>query len=338
MPVLTKSIVAEFVGTFALVFVGAGAVIVESHTGMSHLGVPDGKVGLVGIALAHGLTLAAMIYALGSISGAHFNPAVSFAFWLQEKLDPNDLLFYTLAQLAGALTASLFLSGFFPDEISLAALGTPSLAPKITSLKGAGIEAVITFLLVTTILYTTDDGRDKRLAGVAIGASLTSLFFIAGPLTGAAANPARYLGPALLSRQLSEFWVYLAGPMLGGGLASMAFGFVRQMSPATGGSENVPDEDGPSRGPAVAKPEMITGNPDAILRRAREVFDQGGKGKEAAALLVPLLANVDSYSQDFRNSLRALLIVIEEETGPLDLLDTSRHLVRPVEAPPSPSA
>jgi MIP family channel proteins len=332
----TRKYAAEFIGTFALVLVGAGAVIAESHTGKSHFGVADGKVGLVGIAFAHGMTLAAMIYALGSISGAHFNPAVSFAMWLRQKLDPPALLGYILAQLSGALVAATCLAGLFPDEISLAGLGTPALGPRINATQGVLLEALITFLLVTIILFVTrKKNPDQAFAGLAIGATLTALIFFAGPLTGAGANPARYLGPALVAGKVSEAFVYVVGPMVGGGAAAFLFAFVTDSLPAldfgappgdepepvpAGASFSDADEEPEPQGPRRAK------TPHAILRRAHELFVEG-EGEKAAQMLVPVLARLDEYSSELINKARSLLIVIEEEHGRMPMLDAYQHLI-----------
>ena len=315
----TNKLIAELLGTFALVFVGAGAVIVESHTGMSHQGLPSGKVGLVGIALAHGLTLAGMIYALGSISGGHFNPAVSLAVWLRQKLEGSLFAGYVLAQLVGALVAAMALAALFPDEVSLAALGTPALAPNITVLKGAMFEAIITFLLVIVVLFSTrDDGRDKGFAGLAIGGTLAGLIFFAGPMTGAGANPARFLGPALISGHLTEAIAYLAGPLIGGGLAGLLAGFMMaEAGEGASESEEVQEE---------AK------DPEDRIRLANELLDDGA-GEEAAAVLVPLLKGIETQPRELVKTLRTLVIVIEEEYGDLKILDPYQHIIYPAPEP-----
>lgn len=323
-----RRIVSEMVGTFALVFVGAGAVIVESHTGMSHLGIPDGKVGLGGIALAHGLTLAAMIYSFGSISGGHFNPAVSVAVWLRQKLSGSMLGGYVLAQLGGALLASVCLAAIFPDEVTLAALGTPALAAKITGLKGVVIESMITFLLVTSVLFATrDDNEGSPFAGLAIGGTLVALILFAGPLTGAAANPARYFGPALVSGNLNEAAVYFVGPLFGACLASFAFGLVAAPAPApasgSGGARAAPPKPSAPTGSAGATAAELG---HARLRQAHELF-RSGHAREAAALLLPVLLRIDECPGDIVDRVRSLLIVIEEEHGPIELLANYQSLI-----------
>ena len=225
MAKFNEKYVAELLGTFALVFVGAGAVVVDGHTGTSHGLAEAGKLGLLGIAVAHGLALAGMIYGVGAISGGHFNPAITFAMWIRKRLN-SDLVFgYVAAQLLGALAASLVLAMIFPDEVGLAQLGTPGLGPRISSLQGFAIEAAITFLL-TVVVLTTTRSNNPAFAGLAIGGTLTGLILFAGPLTGAAANPARYLGPAIVSRNIDDIWLYLTAPLFGATLAAFVIGFV----------------------------------------------------------------------------------------------------------------
>src|SRR5262249_23706343 len=152
------------------------------------------------------------IYGFGSISGAHFNPAITLAAWVRQRI-ANDLVFgYIVAQLLGALAAALVLSIIFPDEVGLAQLGTPALGPRISALQGFAIEAAITFLLAVVVL-TSVRSSNHAFAGLAIGGTLTGLILFAGPLTGAAANPARYLGPAIISRNIDDLWLYLVAPL-----------------------------------------------------------------------------------------------------------------------------
>jgi aquaporin Z len=253
-----------------------------------------------------------MIYGLGSISGGHFNPAVSFAVWLRQRLSAELLWKYVAVQFAGALVASGFLAGIFPDEIAFAALGAPSLGARISATQGLAIEGLITFLLVLSVLFTTrDDNADKAVAGVAIGGTLAALILFAGPLTGAGANPARYLGPALVSGSLGEAFVYLLGPMIGAGIAAFLFAFVD-------GTANVSEE----------VSQDSTASPSGLLRRARELF-RAGDAEGAATALVPLLSQMDRTGADIGDSIRTLLIVIEEDLGPVRALDDYRHLIHP---------
>ncbi len=213
-----KKYLAELIGTFALVFVGAGVV--------SHLG--DNKVlnpalfNIVAVALAHGLTLATMIYALGHISGIHVNPAVTIAMKITGKISGKDAVGYIIAQLIGAALAGLMLKRIFTADIRSLNLGATDLANNISPEMGLLCEAVGTFLFFTVIFGAAVDGRTAgHLAGLAIGLSLASLILIFGPLTGASFNPARTFGPALASGHWNHFWVYLVGPVVGGSIAGL---------------------------------------------------------------------------------------------------------------------
>jgi MIP family channel proteins len=189
-------------GTFALVFIGAGSAAV-------------GYGGLCGIALAHGMVLALMIACLAPVSGAHFNPAVSLMFWTQKKIDDQTLGYYIGAQLTASLCAALLLS------IMLAGtafdIGSTRVNDSLSLFQGFLVEVVLTFFLAWTVLSTAS----KPWAPVAIGTCLTVCILFGGPLTGASLNPARSLGPCLLSGNWSELWVYLSAPLLGAWLASL---------------------------------------------------------------------------------------------------------------------
>jgi len=194
---------AEFMGTFALVLIGAGSAAV-------------GYGGLCGIALAHGLILALMIACFGSVSGAHFNPAISAMFWTQKKIDDKTFGYYLAAQLTASLAAALFLwiilAGTTID------LGSTRVSDSITTLQGFLAEVVLTFLLAWTILNV----QGKAWAPIAIGACLCCCILFAGPITGASLNPARSLGPCLFSGSWIDLWVYFTAPFIGAFLASLA--------------------------------------------------------------------------------------------------------------------
>jgi MIP family channel proteins len=333
-----RAVFAEFIGTFALVLVGAGAVVMESHTGMSHLGIPDGKVGLAGVALAHGLILMAMIYGLGSISGGHFNPAVSLAFWMRRDQSADLFFAYVLAQVMGAIVAAMLLGGLFPDEIQLASLGTPSLAPKISFLKGSLIEAAITFVFVTTVMFVTREGNKGGWAfsGIAIGGCLVALILFAGPITGAAVNPARYLGPAVVAGQLREILVYLAGPLLGGAMAAMVFNLV--LGGEAKAPESATDEAPIAESEPAVKKDDPAGEPSSAAARlsaAREAFAEG-RTEEAAQALLPLLASFETLDPDIKNSVRTLSVVVDHSLGryePFRAFDSAIHpRIAPAEA------
>lgn len=203
---------AEFISTFALVIVGAGAICINQFTG--------GQIGLIGIALAHGITIMAMVYAFGHVSGAHINPAVTLAMLFNKKINLTDAMAYWVSQFMGAVIAAFVLQSYFPGYINAAPyLGVPALT---AYLPGFGLtqalfaEFVGTFFLVSVIFGVAVDERGlKPAAGLAIGLTVTAGICFAGPLTGAAFNPARAFGPALVTGQLSNLWVYFAAPCLG---------------------------------------------------------------------------------------------------------------------------
>ncbi|MBI3537103.1 MAG: aquaporin [Chloroflexi bacterium] len=200
-----KQALAEFIGTFALTFIGAAAIA-------------NGKADLTGVAFAHGLTLMIMIYALGAISGAHVNPAVTLGLALGKQLKWNRAMVYWVAQFIGASVAGFALLTIFGDASKATGfLGTPNFDPKVISLPLAIlVEAILTFFLVLTIYMTAvDDRATKGFHGLAIGLVLTMDILAGGPLTGAAMNPARYFGTALASNHLSDLVVYFVGPAVG---------------------------------------------------------------------------------------------------------------------------
>lgn len=212
-----KVFAAEFVGTFALVLIGAGA-------GASN-------AGLLGVALAHGLTLAVFVYAFGHISGTHVNPAVTFGLALQGAIKWSDAIFYWLAQCAGAI-----LAGGMLHMVATALGGTIDAGATVGLLTdkfpmyAMMIEAVLTFLLVTTVLNTAVAGRGGNMAGFAIGMTLAAAILVGGPLTGASLNPARTLGTAVFTlpslAQLNTYVIYLLGPFLGAAAAALLYNFM----------------------------------------------------------------------------------------------------------------
>jgi aquaporin Z len=196
---------AEAIGTFALVFVGTGAIIVND--------VSAGAISHVGVALAFGLVIATMIYAVGDVSGAHFNPAVTFGFWLARRLPRNEVAPYLIAQVAGAVAASGLLRVMFAAHPNLGAtLPTGGLSESFV------METVLTFLLMFVILGVTT-GPDRGFAGIAIGATVCLGALFGGPVSGASMNPARSLGPALFSGLWTPIWLYIAAPAFGAAVA-----------------------------------------------------------------------------------------------------------------------
>jgi MIP family channel proteins len=211
-----KTAVAEMIGTFALIFMGAGSILADALTG--------GKVGVTGIALAHGLAIAVMVSATGHLSGGHLNPAVTAAFVVTGRMPAGTGVVYLVAQLVGASLAAFFLAAAFPEAVRKAVmLGTPVLNPNITAGTGIIVEAILTFFLVFAVFGTAVDGRGPRVGGLFIGLALTMGILAGGALTGAALNPARAFGPALFSGMWAAHLVYWAGPIIGGVLAGWIY-------------------------------------------------------------------------------------------------------------------
>jgi aquaporin Z len=209
-PAAWRAALAEALGTFALVFAGCGAVVVEAQTG---------ALGHAGVALTFGLVVMAAIYAVGEVSGAHINPAVTVAFWASGRFPGARVAPYVLAQVAGALVASGLLRALFPDAGTLG-----QTLPAGTALQSLGLETVLTFLLMFVILGVAVGAREVGLlAGVAIGGTVAFEAMMGGPVSGASMNPARSLGPALVALDPRSLWVYLVGPTLGALLAVPAY-------------------------------------------------------------------------------------------------------------------
>ena len=214
-PATWRAALAEALGTFALVFAGTGAVVVEAQTG---------ALGHVGVALTFGLVVMAAIYAVGEVSGAHINPAVTVAFWVSGRFPGIRVGPYVAAQVAGAVAASVVVALLFPGSATLG-----QTVPAGTALQSLGLEAVLTFLLMFVILGVAVGAREVGLlAGVAIGGVVAFEALMGGPVSGASMNPARSLGPALVglatgTSDLSSLWVYLVGPTLGALLAVPAY-------------------------------------------------------------------------------------------------------------------
>src|SRR5260370_32263798 len=193
---LTQKLTAEFIGTFALIFFGAGAVCVDMQLRTN----ATGGIGLLAIALAHGLAIVIMVSALGHVSGGHFNPAVTIGFWVTKKLSTLDTLFYWLAQLAGAAAAAFLLRAVISEEgLRSVALGTPELMRDFPSWAGLALEATTTFFLVFVVFATAVDERGafRAIAGFGMGLTMTLGLVVAGPDTGAAVNAGRGVGSAL---------------------------------------------------------------------------------------------------------------------------------------------
>jgi len=215
-----QKLVAEFIGTFALIFFGAGSICTYKFLHSND------DLSLLGIALAHGLAIGIMVSALGHISGGHFNPAVTIGFWVTKRLNTVDTILFWAAQLAGAVVAAFLLKAVVPEDTwRIVALGTPELARDFPRWAGMALEAVTTFFLVLVVFATAVDekGAFRSIAGFGIGLTITLGILVAGPFTGAALNPARAFGPALASTHWANHGVYWVGPLAGGFLAGLLY-------------------------------------------------------------------------------------------------------------------
>ena len=212
-----KSYWAEFLGTFALCFIGQGAICVTQMTGA-------GPGGLLTVAIAHGLALATMISALGAVSGAHFNPAVTFGFLVTGRQKLPSAIAYWISQLLAAVVASAVLRWMLPVGVwSPVHLGAPTIAPEIPVFTAVVIEMILTFFLVTSVWGTAVDDRAPKIGGFGIGLAVTMDILVGGPLTGAAMNPARAFGAALMGGAMQNQWVYWVGPLAGGTRAALMY-------------------------------------------------------------------------------------------------------------------
>jgi MIP family channel proteins len=215
-PDLARRAAAEGFGVFALVFAGCGAIVTEAEHA--------GSLGTVGIALVFGLIVMSMVYATGHLSGAHLNPAVTLAFVLTRHFPRTEATAYVAAQLAGALAAAGLLAAIWPSQP--AALGTT--LPTIGSGSAFAYEAVLSAFLMFVIMAVATDTRAVGAgAAIAIGGTVGLDALFGGPITGASMNPARSLGPALVSGELHDLWIYLAAPIIGTAAGALAYQLVR---------------------------------------------------------------------------------------------------------------
>ena len=209
-----RSLAAELVGTFALVFAGCGAVMVDAKT---H------ALGHVGVALSFGLVIMVMIYAVGHISGAHFNPAVSFAFALARHFPWPRLVGYWAAQLVGAVAAAALLRGSLGDVAH-----TGATLPAGSQGQSFLWELVLTFFLMFVITAVATDTRAVgEAAAIAVGGTVGLDAMFGGPISGASMNPARSIGPALVSGDLHALWLYVVAPLVGAAVAALAYQLIR---------------------------------------------------------------------------------------------------------------
>jgi aquaporin NIP len=210
-----KKYIGEFIGTYALVFCGTGAIIINQETG--------GAITHVGIAITFGLIVMSMIYALGNISGAHINPAVTLAFAVAKKFPIKDVLPYILSQTAGAFAASITLKFLFPLNIML---GTT--LPAGTEMQSLILEFILTFFLMLVIMHVAHGSKEQGMfAGLAIGAVVLLEAMFAGPITGASMNPARSIAPAVISGNMQHLWIYIVAPISGAVTAAYVSGYLK---------------------------------------------------------------------------------------------------------------
>ncbi len=212
---MIRKCAAEAIGTFALVFAGTGAIVINQVTG--------GAVSHVGIAATFGLVVLAMIYAVGEVSGAHLNPAVTLGFYVARRLRTRAVIPYIGSQLSGAFTASALLRLLFGNTAHLGAT-----LPRGPEPQSFVLEVALTALLMFVILCVATGSKEQGLmAGIAIGATVGLEAMFAGPICGASMNPARSVAPAVVSGHLTALWVYLAGPPLGAALAVPCWAVIR---------------------------------------------------------------------------------------------------------------
>ncbi|WP_353047759.1 aquaporin [Planococcus sp. ISL-109] len=221
-----KKYLAEFIGTFILVFLGTGtAVVLGGYTG----GTDTGYLGVLAIALAFGLSIVAAAYAIGHISGCHVNPAVSLAVWMSGNISTKEVGGYVIAQIVGAFAGSAFLAFIVASSTSLEGFGANGygeLSAVGLNLTGAlAVEVVLTFIFVLAILGVTSSKATSHMGGIVIGLTLTLVHLIGIPLTGTSVNPARSLAPAFFAGgdALAQVWIFIAAPLVGAALAALVF-------------------------------------------------------------------------------------------------------------------
>jgi aquaporin Z len=213
---VVQKYIAEFIGTFVLVFAGTSAIVVNDISG--------GALTQVGIALVFGLVVASMIYTLGAVSGAHINPAVTLAFWYARRIHGKEVLPYIGSQMLGAVSASATVYLLFPYHTTLGAT-----LPSGMAAQSFGLELLLTFILMFTIINVATNSQEKgMMAGAAIGGMVALEAMFAGPISGASMNPARSIGPALVSGQITDLWIYIIAPVVGACLAVVGCRCIRE--------------------------------------------------------------------------------------------------------------
>jgi aquaporin NIP len=218
---LFSKCLAEFIGTFMLVFCGTGAIVINEVSG--------GAVTHAGVAITFGLIVLGMIYSIGEISGAHINPAVTIAFWIAKRFPGREVTPYIIFQLAGAFLASFTLRILFPENISLG-----STNPSGSEMQSFILEIILTFILMFVIINVATGSKEQgTMAGIAIGSIVLLEAMFAGPISGASMNPARSLAPAIVSGNLTHIWIYILAPIIGAIFAVGVWNIIK--SPPTEG-------------------------------------------------------------------------------------------------------
>jgi len=211
-----SKLVAEFIGTFTLIFIGVGAIAANHAT--------NGALGLTGIALAHGLAIAVMVSATAATSGGHLNPAVSFGALVAGHIRAGSAVAYIVAQCLGALAAAFLVKMAMPTAwLDAVGMGTPALGDGVTIGQGFVMEAVMTFFLAFVVLGTAIDDRAHKVGGLFIGLTVALDIMAGGPVTGAAMNPARHFGPALMGGGTQNMWLYWVAPITGASLGALVY-------------------------------------------------------------------------------------------------------------------
>lgn len=203
-----KRYIAELIGTFALVFCGTGSIIVNQQS--------EGSLGLIGISLAFGLVITAIIYMFGFISGAHINPALTIALTVGKLFPKKELFGYLISQLLGAILASATLFLLFPETSTMG-----ETLPNGSEIQSFVFEVILTFFLMFTILAISTNEQHAQLTGIVVGLLIVGMIQLSGPISGGSFNPARSLGPVLISGNYTSIWVYIVAPTLGATIASL---------------------------------------------------------------------------------------------------------------------
>ncbi|RZW49920.1 MAG: MIP family channel protein [Flavobacteriaceae bacterium] len=212
---LFKTSFAEFIGTFLLVFFGTGAIVVDD--------VYNGIVGHLGISVAFGLVVLIVIYAIGEISGAHLNPAVSIGFFAAKRMPFNKTAWYIIAQILGAVLASVALKGLFPESMTLG-----ETMPSGSIMQTMITEIILTFTLMFVIINVATGSKEQGItAGLAIGFTVLICALVGGPISGASMNPARSIGPAMVSFEIHHLWIYILAPIVGAILGVLVWKLIK---------------------------------------------------------------------------------------------------------------